>query len=589
MNVGERIGDYEIVEVLGSGGMGEVFKVRNTLSGRIEAMKVLHSNLTNDKELAERFQREIRVQAALDHPHIARLNTAQLLPNAQGTSQLIMAMEYVDGESLAQMLQRGPLNLMDCIKYSTQVLDALGYAHEHGVVHRDIKPANIMCTRQGSIKLMDFGIARMTADQKLTDTGKTVGSLHYMSPEQIRGTEPDPRSDIYSFGITLYEMVTGKKPFEGASNYSIMSAHLQQQAVPPINVSAGVPEALSQIILMAIAKDPAQRFQTAKAFSGALQSVAPGPTMSMVTPAAYAPAAMTAPAMAPPVGPAPISALPNYPPPPMAQPMPPATIPPVQRSMRGLYMVLGSMVTILVLALAAFEGPKFFRTGANTRVDSAAKTNLNPPAVVATPAPVKETPAPAVDAVAPAPVAVPDGTAPPVTPAVAVAPAPVTPVTPKPVTPVAVAPTAVTPVARASNPVPAPVVPVPPITVKPAQQTTAQVSPQVSPPVVRPVQVTPAPVPVPAALNRELGEVREEYNELAVQASASRSGLDSMAQQIQRQGLGLRRDIVEAQTRLDYQMKEAMDSIRAGDVTGAREHLRFAHGNLEVINKFLGH
>jgi hypothetical protein len=597
MNVGERIGDYEIVEVLGSGGMGEVFKVRNTLSGRIEAMKVLHSNLSNDKELAERFQREIRVQAALDHPHIARLNTAQLLPSAQGTNQLIMAMEYVDGESLAQMLQRGPLNLMDCIKYSTQVLDALGYAHEHGVVHRDIKPANIMCTRQGNIKLMDFGIARMTADQKLTDTGKTVGSLHYMSPEQIRGTEPDPRSDIYSFGITLYEMVTGKKPFEGASNYSIMSAHLQQQAVPPINVSAGVPEALSQIILMAIAKDPAQRFQTAHAFSGALQSVAPGPTMSMVvpigvTPAAYAPAAMTAAAMAPPVGPAPISAFPNYPPPPMVQPMPPVTIPPVQRSMRGLYMVLGSMVTILVLAIAAFEGPKFFRAGANTRVDSAAKTSLNPPAVVSTPAEaLKETPPPAVEAVTPAPA--PDGTTLPVKPPVVVNPAPVTPVviTPAPVTPVAVA-KPITPGPRASNPVPAPVPVGVPVVVRPVQrtQTSAQAVPQPSP-VVRPVQTTqPAPVPAPVpAVNRELGEVREQYNELAIQSSASRASLDSMAQQIQRQGLGLRRDIVEAQTRLDYQMKEAMDSIRAGDVPGAREHLRFAHGNLEVINKFLGH
>ena len=267
MNVGERIGDYEIVEVLGAGGMGEVFKVRNTLSGRIEAMKVLHANLAGDKELAERFQREIRVQAALDHPHIARLNTAQLLTNQQGANQLVMVMEYVDGESLAQMLQRGPISLTDCIQYSTQVLDALGYAHEHGVVHRDIKPANIMCTRQGVIKLMDFGIARMAQDQKLTDTGKTVGSLHYMSPEQIRGTEPDPRSDIYSFGITLYEMATGKKPFDGASNYSIMSAHLQQQPVPPINIAAGVPEALSQIILMAIAKDAGQRFQTAQAFS----------------------------------------------------------------------------------------------------------------------------------------------------------------------------------------------------------------------------------------------------------------------------------------------------------------------------------
>ena len=564
MNVGERIGDYEIVEVLGSGGMGEVFKVRNSLSGRIEAMKVLRSNLLSDKDLAERFQREIRVQAALDHPHIARLNTAQVVTNAEGANQLVMVMEYVDGRSLAQLLEQGPISLSDSITYATQVLDALGYAHEHGVVHRDIKPANIMCTRQGIIKLMDFGIARMAADQKLTDTGKTVGSLHYMSPEQIRGTEPDPRSDIYSFGITLYEMVTGKKPFEGASNYSIMSAHLEQQAVPPINVTAGVPEALSQIILMAIAKDPAQRFQTAKAFSAALQSIQPGPTMSMVTPSAMGyPAPAMAPVMAPPVGPAPISALPNYSaqpmPQPMVQPMPPAaasTIQPVQRSMRGLYMVLGSLVTILVLAVGAFEAPRYFHTGANTPA-----TPIAPTTVVATPAPPQEaTTPPAADVAAtPVPDAAPDSPVPPQT-------------------PVAV---------PALNPV------TPPVAAKPAQlpQTTAQAAPQVSPPVAHPPQAPPpaAVPPAPPAVNRDLAELREQYNELSIRSSAAHTGLDSMNQQIQRQGLGLRRDIVEAQTRLDYQLKEAMDSIRAGDVNGAREHLQFAHGNLDVIDKFLGH
>jgi eukaryotic-like serine/threonine-protein kinase len=563
MNVGERIGDYEIVEVLGAGGMGEVFKVRNTLSGRIEAMKVLHANLAGDKELAERFQREIRVQAALDHPHIARLNTAQLLTTQQGASQLVMVMEYVEGESLAQMLQRGPLSLTDCVQYSVQVLDALGYAHEHGVVHRDIKPANIMCTRQGVIKLMDFGIARMAQDRKLTDTGKTVGSLHYMSPEQIQGVEPEPRSDIYSFGITLYEMATGKKPFDGTSNYSIMSAHLQQQPVPPINVAAGVPEALSQIILMAIAKDPGQRFQTAKAFAGALQSVQPGPTMSMVTPSAprMAPAA---PAMAPtvPVG-APISNLPNY----GAAHMPPATIAPAPRSMRGLYMVLGSVVTILVLAVVAFEAPKYFRAGANTKTEPISKAPLTTQPVVATP-PAAQAPAQAVDATVPSPAQ--DNSA----------------------------PASQLPSTTAQTPVPAVTRPssMPQTRPQTAPQTTAQVAPptttqQASPPVT----TTQAPPPVATQavappVNRELNEAREQYNELSVRASASKTSLDSIAQQMRSQGgLGLRRDIIEAQTRLDYQMKEAMDSIRSGDANGAREHLQFASGNLQVIDKFLGH
>ncbi len=495
-----------------------------------------------------------------------------------------MVMEYVEGESLAQMLQRGPISLTDCIQYSCQVLDALGYAHEHGVVHRDIKPANIMCTRQGVIKLMDFGIARMAQDQKLTDTGKTVGSLHYMSPEQIRGTEPDPRSDIYSFGITLYEMATGKKPFDGASNYSIMSAHLQQEPVPPINVAAGVPEALSQIILMAIAKDAGQRFQTAQAFRGALQSVQPGPTMSMVTPT---PGRMAppAPAMAPtlPVG-APISNLPNYGANYGGAQMPPATVAPAARSMRGLYMVLGSLVTIIVLAVVALEAPKYFRAGANTtKTDSISKTPITTPVTPAvTPtSPTTPPPAQSVDAAVPAPAQ--DNSPLPSTTAQSPVNADTRPSTMPQTTP------QTTPQTRPqTNPQS-----MPQTRPQATPQTTAQNTPvppttqQTAPPAVTPPAT---PAVVAPAVSRELNEAREQYNELSVRASASKTSLDSIAQQMKAQGgLGLRRDIIEAQTRLDYQMKEAMDSIRSGDVNAAREHLQFASGNLQVIDKFLGH
>jgi serine/threonine-protein kinase len=411
---------------------------------------------------------------------------------------------------------------------------------------------------------MDFGIARMAQDRKLTDTGKTVGSLHYMSPEQIQGTEPEPRSDIYSFGITLYEMATGKKPFDGPSNYSIMSAHLQQQPVPPINVTAGVPEALSQIILMAIAKDPGQRFQTAKAFASALQSVQPGPTMSMVTPSAPR-MAPPAPAMAPtvPVG-APISNLPNY----GAAQMPPPNVAPAPRSMRGLYMVLGSLVTILVLAVVAFEAPKYFRAGANTKTEPVSKP------VITTPPPA-QAPSQAVDAAVPSPAQE------------------------------NAAPATQLPSTTAQNPIPAVTRPssmpqtTPQTRPQTAPQTTAQITPavpsttqQAAPPATT-TQPAPPPVATQAVappVSRELNEAREQYNELSVRASASKTSLDSIAQQMRNQGgLGLRRDIVEAQTRLDYQMKEAMDSIRSGDINGAREHLQFASGNLQVIDKFLGH
>ncbi len=240
----------------------------------IEAMKILLPNLGGDTELVERFQREIKLQAALDHPNIARLHTAQLVGN-----QLLMVMEYVEGESIESLLRRGALGMHESISCTVQVLDALAYAHAHGVVHRDIKPANIMRTSAGVAKLMDFGIARMDADRRLTQTGHAVGSLFYMSPEQIKGVQPDARSDIYSLGITLYEMVTGRRPFEGDSDFSIMAAHLEQVPMAPIEVVPGVPGEVNDIILMAIAKDPTARFQTAAAFQSALKSLtrpAPG-------------------------------------------------------------------------------------------------------------------------------------------------------------------------------------------------------------------------------------------------------------------------------------------------------------------------
>src|SRR5579871_1140380 len=269
MNVGDRIGDYEITAILGAGGMGQVYKVRNLLSERTEAMKVLLPNLGGDTVLADRFLREIKVQATLDHPNIARLNSAQQVGN-----QLIMLMEYVEGSTLYALLHKGRMELTDVLQCTSQVLDALAYAHAHGVIHRDIKPANIMRTPAGVVKLMDFGIARMHADRQLTRTGMTVGSLYYMPPEQINGGQPDLRSDLYSLGVTLYEMVTGRRPFVGDSDYSIMAAHLQTTPVAPMEIIAGVPLDLNDIIMMAISREPEQRFQSADAFHSALRNFA---------------------------------------------------------------------------------------------------------------------------------------------------------------------------------------------------------------------------------------------------------------------------------------------------------------------------
>src|SRR5512140_1736805 len=270
-NIGDRIGDYEIVGVLGAGGMGKVYKVRNVISDRIEAMKVLLPDLANVPELSDRFMREIKVLAGLEHPNIAALRTAQRVDN-----QLIMVMELVEGVTLQDRLEQGRLPVPESLEYSAQVLSALSYAHARGVIHRDIKPANMMVTAGGTVKLMDFGIAKAAGDRKLTMTGTTLGSLYYMSPEQIRGGELDARSDLYSFGISLYEIVTGARPFHGDSDFSLMTAHLQAEPVPPIDVDPQLPAALNEIILLSIAKDPAKRFQSADAFRSALGSVSGG-------------------------------------------------------------------------------------------------------------------------------------------------------------------------------------------------------------------------------------------------------------------------------------------------------------------------
>src|SRR5215470_10000740 len=265
---GQHIGDYEILSILGAGGMGKVYKVRNVISDRIEAMKILLPDLHSNQSLADRFLREIRLLATLNHPNIAALRTALMHEN-----QLVMVMEFVEGETLSNRIARAPISTSEAVNYADQVLSALSYAHKQNIIHRDIKPANMMLTPQGVVKLMDFGIARSVTDGSLTTTGTTLGSLNYMPPEQVRGEAADARSDIYSFGVSMYEMMTGKLPFQGDSQYSLMTAHLNQTPPAPITLRSDLPPALNQIILMAMAKDPAQRFQTADAFRNALKSV----------------------------------------------------------------------------------------------------------------------------------------------------------------------------------------------------------------------------------------------------------------------------------------------------------------------------
>jgi serine/threonine protein kinase len=266
--IGKTVGDYEIIGVLGQGGMGKVFKVRNVISDRVDAMKSLLSYGNGESEAAERFLREIKVLAKLEHPNITSFRTA-----FRANDEVLMIMEYVEGSSLSRKLGHHRLELWRAVDYASQVLSALAHAHHSGVLHRDVKPSNILIGADERVKLTDFGIASLTADPGLTITGGTVGTLYYMSPEQMKAMPLDGRADLYSVGVTLYEMVTGQVPFKGDSYYAILKAHLETIPVAPMALVPEIPAALSDIVEKALEKQPSARFQTAEEFREALQDL----------------------------------------------------------------------------------------------------------------------------------------------------------------------------------------------------------------------------------------------------------------------------------------------------------------------------
>jgi len=390
LKTGDRIGDYEVLGVLGAGGMGSVYKVRNVISDRVEAVKLLLPNLVEHQDLKERFLREIKTSASLEHPAIASLRTA-----FQSGDMLLMVMEFVDGQTLDARLRKGPLTVQEAVRITASVLDALEFAHSRGVVHRDIKPANIMLATKGGVKLLDFGIAKATTDKQITVAGTTMGSLYYMSPEQIRGEQVDARADLYSLGITLYELSTGKRPFGGDSGYAIMAEHLQKQPVPPLELVPALPPALSMVILRSLAKNPDDRYQSAAEFRQDLNNVlAPEEATRIVS--KFASHTATMPAATPPLASTPV-APPVLPPqvPPMRPPVAtagtpppenqtpvafrprdphdtPASVPPASATPRKpsntLALAMVAVIAFLVLAavVLVFAGSWFFGSSGTT-------------------------------------------------------------------------------------------------------------------------------------------------------------------------------------------------------------------------------
>jgi len=268
--IGQVVGNFRILEKLGEGGMGEVFRALDLILEREVALKALRLELASQHDIAERFRTEAVVLARLNHPNIATLYS--VFPHAE---RLFMVLEFVRGEALdAQIVRRRAIPWREAIGLIQQALDGLEHAHRMGVVHRDIKPANVMISDGGALKLMDFGIARILDRSRVTKTGHAVGTLHYMSPEQLQGRKVDLRSDLYSIGVVLYETVTGSVPFDKPSEYDVIKAQVEAPPPPPRTLMPGLPERLEQIILRALAKDPGERFQHAADFRIALEPLA---------------------------------------------------------------------------------------------------------------------------------------------------------------------------------------------------------------------------------------------------------------------------------------------------------------------------
>ena len=520
----KRIGDYEVIRQLGHGGMGEVYLVRNVLSDRVEAMKVLLPSLAGRSEFVARFMREIKVLASLDHPNIAALRTA-----FTADDQFVMIMEYVEGTTLAERLAKGPFSASEALNYIDQVLAALSYAHGKHVIHRDIKPGNMMLTPQGVVKLMDFGLARSADEVGLTMTGTTLGSLDYASPEQVQSQPTDERSDLYSVGVSLYQMVTGQRMFSVTSSFSIMEAQVKETPRAPIDIVPTVPKALNGVIMRAVAKDPAQRFQSADAFRGALSQITQSREQASNQPTQAGAAAFAG------------GASKSVP----AQRVfdPGFTIPekvdPASHTNRNLLLVLGIALIVAVLAGAAMyksrqHGPQEVAAATSTIAASATAPTDRPnaqsqdatPQPPATPA-VTESQAPEVKAATPKQPAV---------------------------------------MARNSR--------------GGGQETNSTAG----------VPAEDMQAQQQAALEQRklLDAMETEIDQLDNRAAAAESSIDTLEQQLHRDGLGLRGDVVASRNSLRTDVTRAKQAMEASDTERARRFIDMAHHELEHLEAFLG-
>ena len=275
--VGQSISHYRITDRLGGGGMGVVYKAIDVRLNRFVALKFLSASLTKDPDAKERFIQEAQAASALDHPNICTIHEIDETPDRE----LFLTMAYYEGETLKQRIERGALSLDEAVDVAVQVTQALARAHGSGIVHRDIKPANLMLPKDGPVKIVDFGIAKLVGQSDITKTGTTVGTVAYMPPEYIRGAEPGPAADVWAIGVVLYEMLAGRRPFEGKDDLAVISRILDEAPPPLATARPGLPDPLLRIIARALDKNVTHRYPSAAELLADLNAcraaMAPGP------------------------------------------------------------------------------------------------------------------------------------------------------------------------------------------------------------------------------------------------------------------------------------------------------------------------
>jgi serine/threonine protein kinase len=553
--IGTQIENYLIQTQLGAGGMGTVYRALETHLDRTVAIKVLNTDLARDPSIVERFRSEARAQANLNHTNIATLYAFLVY---QGNP--VMVMEYVEGDTFQQLVnRRGPIPAQEAIPLFRQALLGISAAHRMGIVHRDIKPSNLMLNRSGIVKVMDFGIAKAaTATRNLTRTGTQMGTAFYMSPEQVKGERVDIRSDIYSLGITLYELLTANVPFSSDSDFQVLNDHVNTPPPPPSKFFPYLAKGLENIILKSLEKSPEQRFQTAEEFGAALerpeaweaQAQRMGPSLhDTVLSGASSFTAPTPVPIAPQTPPAPVAVAPAA--------LAPAT--PMPRK--------ALVAAALILCLAGGAAYLYSRGKASSPSMGHGVVSSNPrPSGQAGGQLGAQLGQPASDGpVKPIPSDTSDTDAAPADPSLVSGKTPDS--GPQKQTPEQRVKKEASPRPRPSNP------PAPPPDTNPAQEATA-------PPQTQPVK--------PAASATEMDDARQRFIRLRSRALALKSSLGELRQRLAAGGTSVSNDAVEAENNMDSYMLEADRALQAGDVQTAGTNMDRAEHEAKKISALFG-